>query len=95
MVLLTELPPEIIHNILRFVEPRDLAWIPRICWALYHSVKDNKTLFKDVYLANYDTPPSGDIEWEQNLKNVVHLQVICRRDGVDSKVHNSSYCSLL
>jgi hypothetical protein len=87
MVLLTELPPEIIHNVLRFVDPPDLSWIPRISKTLYYSVKGNATLFKHVYLAHLDRPPNnGDIDWEQNLKDVVRLQVVCNRDSIEEKV---------
>lgn len=86
MVLLTELPPEIIHNILSFVEPSDLAWIPAICKTLYYSVKGNTAVFKQVYLAHFDSPSSRDVDWEHNLKDLVRLQVVCGREGIDKKV---------
>lgn len=87
MALLRELPPEIIHNILRFVDPADLAWIARICKTLQYSIKGNTTLFRDVYLAHYDNPPSrDDVNWEQALKDIVRLQKVCRRSGIENKV---------
>ncbi|KAI1102171.1 hypothetical protein F4804DRAFT_343440 [Jackrogersella minutella] len=86
MVLLTELPPEIAQYVLGYVDPPDLAWIPRICKSFYHTVKGNASLFKAVYLAKFDKPPNeSDPDWEQALKNAVRLQVICRRDHVQDK----------
>lgn len=86
MAVLTELPPETIHDILKYVDPADLAWIPRACKALYHAVADNATLFKEVYLRRLDTPPGGQADWEQALKDLVRLQVICSRARVEDKV---------
>ncbi|KAK6085708.1 hypothetical protein SCUP515_00815 [Seiridium cupressi] len=92
MAMLTELPPEILHNILRFVDPPDLAWISRICKTLCHSIKDNTILFRDVYLAHFDVPPSSDdVNWERALKDAVRLQVVCRRSGVENKRSELSF----
>ncbi|KAI1498717.1 hypothetical protein F5X99DRAFT_392444 [Biscogniauxia marginata] len=85
-MILTQLPPEIIHHILGYVDPSDLAWIPRICKNLYHAVTGNTTLFKQVYLRHLDTPREGHgVNWEQALKDVVRLQVILRSHNVDHK----------
>lgn len=90
MALITELPPEIIHNVLRFVDPPDLAWVSRICKIFHYSIKGNPTLFRDVYRAHFDTPSCcDDVNWEQALKDVVRLQVVCRRTGVENKVRYS------
>jgi hypothetical protein len=87
MALLTDLPPEIIHNVLRYVDAPDLAWISRVCKTFCYSIKGNQTLFRDVYLAHYDAPQKGvDVNWEQVLKDVVRLQVVCRRPRVEDKV---------
>ncbi|KAI4603336.1 hypothetical protein KJ359_006129 [Pestalotiopsis sp. 9143b] len=92
MALLTELPPEILHNILRFVDPEDLAWISRICKTLYYSIKDNLTLFKDVYLAHLDEPqPGHDVDWEQALKAAIRLQTVCRRSSIAEKKHELAF----
>jgi hypothetical protein len=91
MVLLTDLPPEIILNVLSFVDPSDLAIIPPTCKALNYAIKGNSTLFKHVYLAHLDTPASKDVDWEQALKNVVRLQVVCGSDGVENKVRSVHY----
>lgn len=88
MVLLTKLPPEILHNVLIHVDPPDLAWIPRVCRTFYHAISRNVPLFKQVYLQNFDTPPAGneELDWERAIKDLVRLQVVCRRASVDDKV---------
>ncbi|OTB03725.1 hypothetical protein M426DRAFT_41640, partial [Hypoxylon sp. CI-4A] len=84
---LTELPPEIIHHVLGYVEPRDLAWIPRICKSFYYTVRENSSIFRDVYLNNFDTPPKdADLNWEQVVKDAVRLQVVCGRARVQDKL---------
>ncbi|OTA69559.1 hypothetical protein K449DRAFT_384523 [Hypoxylon sp. EC38] len=86
MTLLTELPPEIVQHVLGYVDPPDLAWIPRICKSFYHTVKGNTTLFKVVYLNNFDTPPANsNVDWEQAVKNIVRLQIIGRRGRIQDK----------
>ncbi|KAI3322193.1 hypothetical protein HD806DRAFT_501267 [Xylariaceae sp. AK1471] len=85
MVLLTELPPELIYHILGYVDPQDLAWIPRTCKSFYHAVNANTSLFRRVYLNHLDVPPRGDVSWEQALKDLVRLRVICGRSDVDAK----------
>ncbi|KAI1447628.1 hypothetical protein F5Y02DRAFT_349218 [Annulohypoxylon stygium] len=87
MVLLTELPPEIVEHVLGYVDPPDLAWIPRICKSLYHIVNGNTSLFKSVYIKHFDNPKKSDLNWERILKDVVRLQVICRRDDIYQKKH--------
>ncbi|KAI1640035.1 hypothetical protein F4809DRAFT_592263 [Biscogniauxia mediterranea] len=85
-MILTQLPPEIIHHILGYVDPSDLAWIPRTCKNLYHAITGNASLFKLVYSRHLDTPRAGqDIDWEQAIKDLVRLQVICRSGDVDAK----------
>ncbi|KAI3331333.1 hypothetical protein F4824DRAFT_475427 [Ustulina deusta] len=85
MLLLTDLPPEIIYHIIGYVDPQDLAWIPRTCKSLYHAVSANATLFKQVYLNHLDAPPAGPLDWEQSLKDLVRLRHLCDRSGVDDK----------
>ncbi|KAI1381916.1 hypothetical protein F4677DRAFT_9300 [Hypoxylon crocopeplum] len=86
MVLLTELPPEIVQHVLGYVDPPDLAWIPLICKTFYHAVNGNASLFRAVYLNNFDKPPTkSTIDWEHALKSAVRLEVICRRDSVNDK----------
>lgn len=49
MVSLINLPPEIVHNILSFVDPEDLGTIPQTCHALYDFTKGNRALCRDIY----------------------------------------------
>ncbi|KXJ95403.1 hypothetical protein Micbo1qcDRAFT_230668 [Microdochium bolleyi] len=88
MTIFTELPPEIIQNVLAHVGPRDLARVPLVCQSLRYAVQDNKPLFKAVYLAHLDTPPAEiakEVQWEKLLKDHVRLQVICGRKEVNKK----------
>ncbi|RYO77957.1 hypothetical protein DL764_010161 [Monosporascus ibericus] len=92
MILLTELPPEILHNVLVHVDPPDLAWMPRICRTFYHAVSQNAPLFKEVYLRNFDTPPnSRELDWERAIRDLVRLQVVCRRTSVHDKKNELSF----
>ena len=47
---LTQLPPEILHNILGLVDPDDLASLPLTCRSLYHFVTGNAPLCRAIYL---------------------------------------------
>lgn len=49
MVHITQLPPEILHNILSHVEPEDLGYVRRACRHLHTFVDGNRALFRDVY----------------------------------------------
>ncbi|KAI8962165.1 hypothetical protein F5Y11DRAFT_323565 [Daldinia sp. FL1419] len=92
MVLLTELPPEILQHVLGYVEPSDLGWLPRVCKNLYHTINKNNSLFKVVYLNSYDNPLNKPIvNWVQALQDVVHLQVIGRRGLVQDKKNELSF----
>jgi hypothetical protein len=53
MDTLTQLPPEILHGIFSFVSPADLSVIPQTCRFLYHYVKGNSALCRDVYYHNF------------------------------------------
>lgn len=50
MVTLTQLPPELVSNVLSFVDPEDLPSINLTCSYLYHAVRDNTALFRALYL---------------------------------------------
>lgn len=90
MPLLTDLPPEILYHILGYVDPPDLAWIPRTCKTLYHAVTANTPLFKQVYLSHLDAPPAGPVDWERCLKQLVQLRRLCERSDTDDKVRTKS-----
>lgn len=49
MVRLTQLPAEILHNILQFLDPSDLFVVPKTCHFFYEVIKDNKVLHRDIY----------------------------------------------
>lgn len=56
MVLLTQLPLEIVNHVLSFVDPEDLPRVNSTCQYLYQAVKDNKALFRAVYLRHLVSP---------------------------------------
>ncbi|KAK8106170.1 hypothetical protein PG999_009529 [Apiospora kogelbergensis] len=78
-------PPEVIHNVLQYVDPSDLAFVPRVCQSLNNTVRDNAMLFKHVYLAHFDKPARANVNWEQNLKDLVRLQVVCQQSDMEAK----------
>ncbi|KAL2016273.1 hypothetical protein VTK56DRAFT_4017 [Thermocarpiscus australiensis] len=77
MTLLTQLSPEIIHKILSFVEPEDLGRLPLTCRCLNTFVKGNNALCRDIYLRILDEPPSRDLDFEQELHDLVRLKILC------------------
>ncbi|AEO67048.1 uncharacterized protein THITE_2064207 [Thermothielavioides terrestris NRRL 8126] len=77
MVSLTHLPPEILHNIFSFVDPEDLARIPFTCRLLNNFIKDNNALCRAIYLRILDEPPTRDLNFEQELHELVMLKKIC------------------
>ncbi|KAG8166567.1 hypothetical protein KVR01_002256 [Diaporthe batatas] len=79
MVLLTQLPLEIVSHVLSFVDPEDLATVNTTCQYLYHAVKDNNALFRAVYLRHLDAPPQPDaqLDWIQEIQDLVKLKRIC------------------
>lgn len=46
---LITLPPEIVHHILKYVDPKDLASVARTCWALQRCVVRDRLLWKEVW----------------------------------------------
>ncbi|KAG6366353.1 hypothetical protein INS49_000530 [Diaporthe citri] len=82
MVLLTQLPPEIVNHVLSFVDPEDLPRVNTTCQYLYHAVKDNKALFRAVYLRHLDAPPpDAQLSWVQEIQDLVKLKRICASEG--------------
>lgn len=49
---ITQLPPELISNVLSFVDLEDLPRINLTCRHLYHTVRGNTALFRALYLNN-------------------------------------------
>lgn len=59
------LPPEIVHNILKHVEPIDLARIAKTCRMLHRSIVQDRLLCKEVWCA-----------WLVSIR-LSHLSLIC------------------
>ncbi len=57
MVHLTQLPPEILHNILSHVEPEDTAYVRQTCRHLLTFVDGNRALFRELYYRKLVSPP--------------------------------------
>jgi F-box domain len=43
------LPPEIVHNILKYVNPIDLARVSKTCRILHRSIAQDRLLCKELY----------------------------------------------
>lgn len=46
---LVTLPPEIVHHILKYVDPKDLASVARTCWVLQRCVVRDRLLWREVW----------------------------------------------
>ncbi|KAM0431842.1 hypothetical protein ACHAPT_005093 [Fusarium lateritium] len=71
--LLTLLPAEVLHNVLRYLDPADLVIVPRVCSALHAFVKDEPT-------------DNAGLNWEQEVRDLVRLEAICNRNETSDKV---------
>ncbi|KAH8839194.1 hypothetical protein MCOR27_005831 [Pyricularia oryzae] len=78
---LTTLPPEILHNVLCFVRPRDLARVSRTNKHLNNFVQNNGPLCREIYLRLLDDPSesaaSADLDWQHELQDFVRLTRVC------------------
>ncbi|KAK3292249.1 uncharacterized protein B0H64DRAFT_346948 [Chaetomium fimeti] len=74
---LVHLPSEILHNILSYVDPEDLAWLPLTCRSLNNFIKGNNPLCRAIYLRILDEPPVRDLDFEQELHDIVKLKKLC------------------
>lgn len=54
---LISLPPEIVHNILKYVNPIDLARLSSTCRMLHRSISQDRLLYKEVYCQHLVSPP--------------------------------------
>ncbi|GAB1318758.1 hypothetical protein MFIFM68171_08968 [Madurella fahalii] len=81
-MLLTQLPPEIIHSILSYVELDDLTTIPLICRFFNGYVKDNSALYRAIYLRLLDEPQKGSgLDFSQEIRDLIHLKALCSPDS--------------
>ncbi len=62
---LTQLPSEILHNILAYVEPKDLSVLPQTCQYLNVFVKDNGALYREIYykILVMETTVACSVQW--------------------------------
>ncbi|KAB5572510.1 hypothetical protein GE09DRAFT_1099789 [Coniochaeta sp. 2T2.1] len=81
MVHLTQLPPEILHNILSHVEPEDTGYIRQTCRYLLTFIDGNRALFRELYYRTLDEPPTTDLDWEKEIRDYVRLRHICLSHG--------------
>ncbi|KAH8750559.1 F-box domain-containing protein [Diaporthe sp. PMI_573] len=88
MVLLTQLPLEIVNHVLSFVDPEDLPRVNTTCQYLYHAVKDNNALFRAVYLHHLDAPPpEAQLNWIQEIQDLVKLKRLCASEKPERSDH--------
>ncbi|KAH8889666.1 hypothetical protein GQ53DRAFT_187850 [Thozetella sp. PMI_491] len=81
---LTQLPSEILHNILTYVEPQDLRVLPLVCRYLTTYLKDNSALCRAIYYRILDDPPKNEnLDWVQEIHDLVRLQSICTSEDID------------
>ncbi|TLS28254.1 hypothetical protein PpBr36_01288 [Pyricularia pennisetigena] len=80
---LTTLPPEILHNVLCFVCPSDLAHVSRTNKQLNSFVENNGPLWRGIYLRLLDDPSESaagaDLDWQQELQDFVRLTRVCNK----------------
>ncbi|CAF3533771.1 unnamed protein product [Fusarium graminearum] len=76
-----QLPTEILHHILQWVEPADLIRIPRVCSA-FRNITNSKKLYRDVYLNQLDEPNDPKLDYEKEIRNLVKLERICTSEEV-------------
>jgi len=73
---------EVLHEILSYLYPQDLASLSRTCSSFSLYIKDNRLLWRAVYLHNFDAPKNhlegGEPQWEQDAKDFVTLMKICQ-----------------
>ncbi|RGP59693.1 hypothetical protein FSPOR_11130 [Fusarium sporotrichioides] len=71
-----QLPTEILHHILQWVEPADLMRLPRVCSA-FKNITNSKKLYRDVYLNQLDVPNDSKLDYEKEIRDLVKLARIC------------------
>ncbi|KAK4244563.1 hypothetical protein C7999DRAFT_35078 [Corynascus novoguineensis] len=74
---LTHLPPEILHSILGHVEAEDLAQLQQTCRLFNNFIKGNNPLWRVIYTNFLDEPPTKDLDFEQEVQDIVKLKHLC------------------
>lgn len=90
MVLLTQLPLEIVNHVLSFVDPEDLPRVNTTCQYLYHAVKDNKALFRAVYLRHL---VSSRVIFAISVFHVTRYRMMANHAGISRMRHHRTHNS--
>jgi hypothetical protein len=89
MASLTTLPAEVLHIILSEVDPSDLASVSSVNTDLNNYINDNKLLFQEHYLRNWDKPrrlphePEEEPPWEEDVKRYIRLKKLLASSSYD------------
>jgi hypothetical protein len=85
---------EVLHEIFRYVYPQDLGSLSRTCLGLSTYIKNNRLLWRDVYLQNFDEPKphveNGEPQWEQDAKGFVTFLKLCQTSSTKKAIRNNS-----
>ncbi|KAL2156987.1 hypothetical protein VTH06DRAFT_8830 [Thermothelomyces fergusii] len=76
-VHLTHLPPEILHSILSHVDPEDLARLLLTCRRFHNLIEGNNLLWRTIYTKFLDEPPTKDLDFEQEVRDIIKLKHLC------------------
>lgn len=81
--ILTELSPEILHNLFFFLEAVDLSRLSRTCHLLRDFIARDDLLWKRVYLTTFDEPRHAPESWQQALQDSIYTDKL-----LDSQDHD-------
>ncbi|KAF5017448.1 hypothetical protein F66182_10618 [Fusarium sp. NRRL 66182] len=90
-LLLTALPAEILHHILRWTEPADLIQLHRVSSALNNFIKTNRKLHRDVYMNSLDKPRNLDLDYEKEIRDLVRLETMLNGQELVNKKSDLSF----
>ncbi|KAK3390523.1 hypothetical protein B0H63DRAFT_465889 [Podospora didyma] len=80
---LLQFPLEIIHSILSLTDTQTLLAIQRTCRFMYNNIKGNRALYRNMYLNILDDPLTHELDWEQEVHDLLKLRLICDRKDAD------------
>ncbi|KAF1983514.1 hypothetical protein K402DRAFT_338324 [Aulographum hederae CBS 113979] len=70
--------PELLHNIISYTNVPDCAALAKSCTVLRNFLKDNRILWKEMYLKTWDKPPQDpakpELDWEHESQHLVNCQ---------------------
>lgn len=75
---LLELSHELLHCILVEIDARDLSAVSATCRTLNNYIRGNSLLHKDIYSRHWDMPLHQELDWEQELHDLVKLDIVLR-----------------